>query len=207
MTTKPRSKAGSSCLRRIEICFCCRVCSNDGGFQTMKMKLLIFFLLSAFAFAPSLVFGQAAEVNPYGGFYWPNHNNGVGEFQNNQLLGVRGGGYITKSFELGGNWAWSNHFQPNSENTTAALAGDVGFTQDKVRANIWEAEFSYNFGKRSLFGSSVRPYLTAGGGALRTSVKDSGEFVLNVKPVTLPCGCTKFTANDVLDDGDTFFTF
>src|SRR5881296_1606737 len=103
----------------------------------MKATLFIFLLLTLFALAPSSLFAQAAEINPYGGFYWPGNNNEVGDFKNNQLLGVRGGGYITKDFELGGNYAWSNHFQPKSSNEAAALAGDLGFPQGRVKANIW----------------------------------------------------------------------
>jgi len=173
----------------------------------MKMKLLIFFLLTGIAFAPSSLFAQAAEINPYGGYYWPGNNDGVGDFLNTQLLGVRGGGYITKNFELGGNWGWINHFQPNHSNIASSFAGDLGFPQGTVRANIWESEFTYNFAKTSVFGSFFRPYVVGGAGALRTTVKDPDTFTLNVRPVVLPCGCTKFTTNDVLDDGDTFFTF
>jgi Outer membrane protein beta-barrel domain len=173
----------------------------------MKIRVFTFLLLSAIAFAPSSLFAQAAEINPYAGYYWMNSNDEVGSFKNNQLLGVRGGGYITKSFELGGNYAWSNHFQPEDSNAPAAFAGALGFPQGKVRANIWEAEFTYNFGKRSLFGSYVRPYVVGGAGGLTTRISDPDEFVLNVRPVTAPCGCTKFVVNDALDTKDTFFTF
>jgi hypothetical protein len=173
----------------------------------MRLTVSIFLLLLAIAFAPSSLFAQAAEINPYAGFYWPGSNDEVGSFQNNQLLGVRGGGYVTKAFELGGNYAWSNHFQPKTSNPAAAFAGALGFPQGAVRAHIWEAEFTYNFAKQSLFGSYVRPYIVGGAGGLTTRIKDADEFVLNVNAVTMPCGCTKFFANDVLESGDTFFTF
>jgi hypothetical protein len=106
----------------------------DGGSQIVKTTLFTFLLLIVFALAPSSLFAQAAEINPYGGFYWPGDNNGVGEFKNNQLIGVRGGYFITKDFELGGNYAWTNHFQPKSSNQAAAFAGDLGFPQGRVRA-------------------------------------------------------------------------
>jgi hypothetical protein len=175
--------------------------------KRMNVRVFVFLLLfaSAFALAPSSLFAQAAEINPYGGYYWPGDLNG--SFRGNQLLGVRGGGFVTKNFELGGNYAWSNHFQPNHENEAASFAGDLGFPQGKVRYNLWEAEFTYNFSKRSMFGSFLRPYVTVGGGALRTTVKDPDTFVLNVRPTILNCGCTRFITNDVLDDADTFFTF
>ena len=99
----------------------------------MKLKLLICLLLLGFASTPSSLFAQAAEINPYGGYYWPGHNDAVGEFKNNALWGVRGGGYVTPSFELGGNFAWLNHFQPNKENAPATLAGNLGFPQGNVR--------------------------------------------------------------------------
>ena len=125
---------------------------------------------------------------------------------NTQLLGVRGGGYVTQAFEIGGNWSWNNHFQPKPENTTAAFAGDLGFPQAHVRSNLWEVEFTYNFGSRGLFGHTVKPYLVAGGGGITTSIKDTDTFVLNVVPVTTRVG-TVFVANDVFDNHDTFFTF
>jgi hypothetical protein len=174
----------------------------------MKLRSLVFLVLFSFAFASVPLFAQAVEINPYAAFSWPGNNNQVGGFKSNQLLGVRGGGYVTPNFEIGGNYSWNNHFQPNSANTAATFAGDLGFPQGTVRANLWEAEFTYNFGKRSMFGSSAaRPYLVAGAGGLTTSIKNSDQFVLNVVPVVTPFGNAGFVANDVLDSGDTFFTF
>jgi len=194
--------------------------------EVQVMKTTLFILLTAFVLAPSSLFAQAAEINPYGGFYWPGNNNQVGDFKNNQLLGVRGGGYITKDFELGGNYAWSNHFQPKSSNEAAAFAGNLGFPQGRVKANIWEAEFTYNFGRRALFGSSLRPYLVGGVGGLTTNIKETEDsngnqlkaacaqlgadnrcFVLNTRPVTTNNHNTKFVPNDILESGDTFLTF
>jgi len=181
----------------------------------MKVRSIICLALLSLAFVPSSLFAQAAEINPYGGFYWPGDNSGVGKFKNNQILGVRGGGYVTPNFEIGGNWAWSNHFTPKSSNEAASLAGALGFPQGRMRYNLFEAEFTYAFSKGSL-GGSVRPYLVAGGGALVTTVKDGGEFVLNTRsftvteidPVTgLPFTRVVFVPNDVVDNHDTFFTF
>src|SRR5262245_52050626 len=175
----------------------------------MKLKLSACLVLLGFAFAPLPSFGQAAEVNPYAGWYWSGTNaSGPGRFFNTQILGVRGGGYITHNFELGGNWSWTNHFQPNQSNTGAALAGNLGFPQGVVRANLWEVEYSYVFAKRSVLGSTAVLHDMSGStGGLTTNIKAAGAgedtFVLNVKPV----GPTTFAANDVLDDHDTFFTF
>src|SRR5262245_13169879 len=149
----------------------------------MKVRFFICVALVCFAFSSVSLFAQAVEISPYGGFYWPGNNNQVGDFKNNQLLGVRGGGYVTPNFELGGNYAWSNHFQPSSSNAAANFAGALGFPQPAVRSNLWEAEFTYNFGRQAILGSTVRPYVTAGGGALRATVKDAGQFVLNAQQV------------------------
>jgi hypothetical protein len=121
-------------------------------------------------------------------------------------LGVRGGFYVTDSFEIGGNYAWSNHFQPTDTNPQAALAGRLGFPQGAVRSNLWEAEFTYNFGKQALFGASVKPYIVGGAGGLTTNIKNADQFVLNVRSVPTIAGPI-FFANDVLHSGDTFFTF
>jgi hypothetical protein len=175
----------------------------------MRVRLFSYLILFAFAFVPSSLLAQATcnpqpcpspspspsptflstkfEISPYGGYVWNGNNNGVGSFQNNQILGVRGGGYITPSFELGGNWSWNNHFQPKGDNTTAAFAGDLGFPQAAVRSNLWEVEFTYNFGRRSLFGTTaVRPYLVAGGGGITTNMKNGDVFVLNNRFINVP---------------------
>jgi len=173
----------------------------------MRFKLFVFVLVSLTAL-PLSAFAQFAEINPYAGFYWPGSPAltpfSVGDFQNNQLLGARGGFYITSNFEIGGNYSWSNHFQPKNKDVASALAGAAGMPQARVRANIWEAEFSYNLASHSAFGHSVKPYATVAAGGLTTTVGDKG-FVLNTRAVTLPSGARTLVANDVLRNNDTFF--
>jgi hypothetical protein len=94
--------------------------------------------------------------------------------------------YATSAFEIGGNWSWNNKFQPKREDTTAATAGNLGFPQATVRSNLWEVEFTYNFGSRGLFGHSVRPYLVAGGGGITTNLKNGNAFVLNNTFIDVP---------------------
>src|SRR5215471_11229922 len=108
----------------------------------MKRKLLILLALVSAALLPSSLFAQLAEINPYAGFYWPGDTSVFGNFQNNQLIGVRGGYYVTPGFEIGGNYSWSNHFQPKNTVPPSSFAGDMGLPQGSVHANIWEAEFS-----------------------------------------------------------------
>jgi hypothetical protein len=105
---------------------------------------------------------------------------------NNQLLGVRGGGYVTDALEIGANWSWNNHFQPKPEDTTAAFAGNLGFPQASVRTNLGEVEFTYHFGSRGLFGHTIKPYLAAGGGVLTTNMKNGNSFVLNNTFIDVP---------------------
>jgi len=175
----------------------------------MKVRLFICIVLFSFAFLPQSLFAQTApcnpqpcptpspapsplggtqfEISPYGGYVWSGGNSGVGSLKNNQILGVRGGGYVTHAFEIGGNWSWNNHFQAERDNTNAALAGALGFPQAAVRSNLWEVEFTYNFGRRSLFGSTaVRPYLVAGGGGITTNMKNGDVFVLNNRFIDVP---------------------
>src|SRR5262245_12165249 len=131
--------------------------------------------------------GTQFEISPYGGYVWSGGNSGVGSLQNNQILGVRGGGYVTHAFEIGGNWSWNNHFQAERDNGNAALAGALGFPQAAVRANLWEVEFTYHFGRRSLFGTTaIRPYLVAGSGGITTNMKNGDVFVLNNTFIDVP---------------------
>ena len=171
----------------------------------MKVRFFICLILLALAFAPNSVFAQccqpagtgtpaptsapsgfAFEFSPYAGYIWNGNNNGVGSFINTQILGVRGGGYVTSALEIGGNWSWNNKFQPKRDNTTAAFAGDLGFPQAGVRSNLWEVEFTYHFGSRSFFGHAIRPYLVAGGGGITTNMKNGNEFVLNNTFIDVP---------------------
>jgi hypothetical protein len=176
-------------------------------FNQMKVRLFIWTVLLSFAFLPQSLFAQAPcnpqpcptptptpivgstafEISPYGGYVWSGGNNGVGSLKNNQILGVRGGGYITHSLELGGNWYWNNHFQAEADNTKAALAGALGFPQAAVRSNLWEGEVTYNFGSRNLLGSTaLRPYLVASGGGITTNMKNGDVFVLNNRFIDVP---------------------
>src|SRR5262249_41778034 len=128
-----------------------------------------------------------ADVSPYGGYVWPQSATGIGDFKGSQILGVRGGFFVTFGLEIGGNYYWNSHFQPRRANESASLAGDLGFPQGAVRANVWEAEFTYHFGKRSLFGSTgVRPYLVGAVGGLTTNIKNEDAFVLNTRSFFVP---------------------
>ena len=130
---------------------------------------------------------------------------------NTQILGVRGGGYVTPSFEIGGNWSWNNHFQPKPEDTTAAFAGNLGFPQASVRSNLWEVEFTYHFGSRSLFGHAIKPYLIAGVGGIATNTKNGNVFVLNntfidlrgVSPATLQAAQQNGTLRSIVPGANT----
>jgi len=175
-------------------------------FQQLKFSLIICFVLLCLSVFPVSLFAQTAEISPYAGYVWPGNFSNVGDFKGSQVFGVRGGGYITKNFELGGNYYWNPHFQPRKANAAASLAGDLGFPQGAVRANVYDVEFTYHFGERSLFGSTVRPYVVGAGGGLTTNIKNEDAFVLNVRSVPTAAGVV-FRPNDVLESGDTFFTF
>src|SRR5215471_20949740 len=126
------------------------------------------------------------EISPYASYVWNGQNDAFGSLMNNQLLGVRGGGYVTDAFEIGANWSWNNHFQPKREDTTAAFAGNLGFPQAHVRTNLGELEFTYHFGSRGAFGHAVKPYLVGGAGAIFTNLKNGDAFVLNNRFIDVP---------------------
>src|SRR5262245_34384017 len=90
--------------------------------------------------------GFMADVSPYGGYVWPQNFSGIGDFKGSQIWGVRGGIFATSGFQIGGNYYYNAHFQPRRSNLAAGFAGDLGFPQGAVRANLWEVEFTYNFG-------------------------------------------------------------
>ena len=155
--------------------------------------------------------GFAADLSLYGGYVWPQSFSGIGDFKGSQVLGVRGGVFLTPSFEIGGNYYWNSHFQPRRSNAEATLAGDLGFPQGAVKANVWELEFTYNFGRRSLLGSAVRPYVVGGIGGLTTNIKNEDSFVLNTNsffvagatPVELQASLQNNNLQNVLPGLDT----
>ncbi len=192
--------------------------------MTSKAKLLGLLILVSAAFVPASLFAQGTcnppcqspspnpstgfstqfEISPYGGYIWPGSSGSVPNFFNTQLIGARVGFYITPNFEIGGNYSWNNHFQPESDAPESSFAGALGFPQGKSRAHIWEAEFSYNFGKRTFGGANLTPYVVGGAGGLTTQISNPSQFTLNVRPVvtTTPFGTpvSVFVPNDVDDD-------
>ena len=199
--------------------------------MTSKAKLLGLLILVSAAFVPASLFAQGTcnppcqspspspstgfatqfEISPYGGYIWPGSSGSVPNFFNTQLIGARVGFYITPNFEIGGNYSWNNHFQPESDAPQSSFAGALGFPQGKSRAHIWEAEFSYNFGKRTFGGANLTPYVVGGAGGLTTQISNPSQFTLNVRPVvtTTPFGTpvSVFVPNDVMTTSETFFTF
>ena len=173
----------------------------------MRARLFVLLVLISAVLVPSSLFAQGGEVRPYVGYYYPQSNtSNFNVFQQNQLLGVRGGYYVTHDFEVGGNFAWANHFQPKNGLGPSTFAGDLGFPQGKSRAYIWEPEFSYNFSTAHI-GPKLRPYVVGTVGGLTTNITSPAVFTLNVRPIVTPLGTTTFVANTVLHDNRTFFTF
>src|SRR6516225_6191497 len=200
----------------------------------MRIRSFIFLVLFVFAFAQSSLFAQNSqntqnpctppcpspsphigstifEISPYAGYIWNGNNDAAGSWMNTQILGVRGGGYVTDALEIGGNWSWNNKFQPKREDTTAAFAGNLGFPQATVRTNLWEVEFTYHFGSRGVFGHAVRPYLVAGAGGITTNMKNGNVFVLNntfidvpgVSPATLRTAEANGTLHSIVPGANT----
>src|SRR5262245_833160 len=61
--------------------------------------------------SPSGCGGFVADLSPYGGYVWPNSFSNIGDFQGSQIWGVRGGFFVTRGFEIGGNYYFNPHFQ------------------------------------------------------------------------------------------------
>jgi hypothetical protein len=173
----------------------------------MKARLFVLLALMSVVLVPSSLFAQGGgEIRPYAGYYWPQSQGSVFDhFQQAQSLGVRGGYYAWSGFEIGGNFAWINHFQPRNGGGPSTFAGNLGFPQGRSRAYIWEPEFSYNFSNAHI-GPKLRPYAVVTVGGLTTNITDPASFTLNVVPILTPAGTRVFVANDVLRDSRTWLT-
>ncbi len=161
--------------------------------------------------APSTGGGMGGELYVNAGGIWPTR---IDTLDNNKVIaqgiyGLKGGIFFGDSFELEGSFGYLNHFQLRNSPNPFDINTDGNFGQPSVLGFLYDMNFAWNFGNRSVFGARLAPYVVFGGGGLTTEVRHgtsaffsgggfatdaAGLLVANPAPV------------HVISDGDTFFT-
>jgi len=160
--------------------------------------------------------GMGGELYVNAGGIWPTR---IDTFNNNKIkaqgiYGLKGGIFFGDSFELEGSFGYLNHFEPSRSPNPLDINTVDTFGQPSILGFLYDMNFAWNFGNRSLFGARFAPYVVFGGGGLTTEVRHGSSAFLNgggVVPVEAPfVGGTVFIANPapthIIHDGDTFFT-
>ena len=165
----------------------------------------------------SLLSAQAMEAYIFGGATGRGTNVFDAQIPSGGTYGFKVGGFLTTNFELDGNLSWYNHFQLGDPDGVEIFRPVTDAVEPKVRALLWEASGSWNFGERKI-GTRWTPYATFGLGGMSARLKDAdsvfvtgGGFVRNPNYITPKSPVPEFMANParqvVMDNNDTFFTF
>jgi hypothetical protein len=159
--------------------------------------------------------GIAGELYLNAGGVWPTR---IDTWDNNKIkaqgvYGLKGGIFFGPSWEIEGSFGYLNHFEPSRAPNPLNFNTTGGFGQPSIQAFMYDLNFAYNFGNRSLFGSRIAPYVVVGGGGLTAEVYNgaspafvngggfvpepiTGTLVPNPTPVkTISSGNTFFTIN------------
>lgn len=119
------------------------------------------------------------EIHPNAGFYWPgsvNFSDTNAHVRDEGMYGVKVGAYLNDKIEVEGNLAYVNHFE--SRFAPSLLDQSFGILPKSVWGLIYDVNGVYNFGKQSVLGSHVSPYVVGGIGGLSTEIRDGNAALL-----------------------------
>jgi hypothetical protein len=150
---------------------------------------------------------QHVEIYPNAGFVWPRHMANGQNFRDQAIWGVKGGVFLNPNIQIEGSFEYLNHFQlrepPNPFDPV------FGVVQPAVRAFLYDANLTYNFGERHIAGEHITPFLAAGAGGLTSHIPDAsfvfiqgGGSVINAAGAVVP----NPAPSKIMDSGATFFT-
>ena len=122
---------------------------------------------------PSTGGGMGGELYVNAGGIWPTR---IDTLDNNKVIaqgiyGLKGGIFFGDSFELEGSFGYLNHFQLRNSPNPFDINTDGNFGQPSVLGFLYDMNFAWNFGNRSVFGARLAPYVVFGGGGLTTEVR------------------------------------
>lgn len=141
------------------------------------LSVLAIWALAGFLTVP--VAAQKFELNPYAGAVLAPSNVDFGggsfELKEEGLYGIRAGLFLTKNFEVEGNFGYINHFEFED-------------TDPESRGILWEASGKYHF-----FNGRLQPFATAGVGGITAVVDEDEPGFLNAAAPVFEDNDTFFT--------------
>jgi outer membrane protein with beta-barrel domain len=176
-------------------------------------RLMLVLLL--IAGSTRVVSAQALEAYIFGGANGRGSKVFDAKIPSGGTYGFKFGGFFDQNVELDGNLSWYNHFGLSAPEGVEIFHPVTDVLDTEVRALLWEASASYNFGARKV-GAQWTPYVTFGAGGITSRLKNAdsifvtgGGFVRNPlfspgssRPALIPNPARQI----VMDDNDTFFT-
>ena len=123
----------------------------------MTAKFVVRFALIVLvlgASAASLA-AQAVEIYPYAGGYWPSSSDELGKIKADGIYGVKAGTFLDQNVELEGSFGYINNF--NNGGQPNPLGAVSFFGQPRSYGLLYDVNGAWNFGSRSLFGTSFEP--------------------------------------------------
>ena len=151
------------------------------------------------------------EIHPNAGFYWPRavgFGDTTAHLRDEGMYGVKVGAFVNDSFEVEGNLAYVNHFE--SRFAPTVLDQSFGIRPQTVWGLIYDVNGLYNFGKQSIFGNRVSPYVVAGIGGLSTEVRNGSAALIggSFYSTDPSSGATVFspTRTVIVHDNTAFFS-
>src|SRR5215471_432827 len=152
------------------------------------------------------------ELYPNAGGIWPSR---VDTLSNNKIkaegiYGLKGGVYFGSTFQLEGSFGYLNHFEPSRSPNLFDINTAGGIGQPSIQAFLYDLNFAFNFGNRSVLGAHIDPYVVFGGGGLTAEVRNGSSAFMDGGglSVAVPSGILipNPTPARILDSGDTWFT-
>jgi hypothetical protein len=155
--------------------------------------------------------GIGGELYFNAGGIWPTRTDA---FDNNKIkaqgiYGIKGGIFLGANAEIEGSFGYLTHFEPSNSPNPLNFNTSGGFGQPSILGFLYDINYAYNFGNRSLFGARFAPYIAAGIGGLTAEVKSANSaFMTGGGFVPLPDGTLvpNPTPARIISDGDSFFT-
>jgi hypothetical protein len=162
--------------------------------MTNRFLVLLAIIVVIAAVHPGQALGQQFELSPYAGGFWPTETLGDEDFKDEELWGVRMGGFVTDHLMIDGNVGYADEF---------SYTGTVGGTN----AWLWDVNTTLHFFPWDI---NLSPFLVVGAGGLTATLDDADTmfFLFEDDGGFLEIGDPEPGVRAVrMDDGDTFFGF
>jgi hypothetical protein len=122
-----------------------------------------------------LVGHHQIEIHPNAGFFWPGHTDTT-HLRDEGIYGLKASTAVNDYVQVEGNFGYINHFE--SRFAPTVLDQTYGIPVRTVHGLLYDVNGVFGFGPRPVFGSRLRPYVTAGLGGVSTKVRHDTAAVI-----------------------------